>query len=195
MSGFSVFGLLVLYLWLWCCLPCVRCFALFGCTVLPCVRLVRSGRDELISRLYYVLSLSGRFLFGRFVESKRRGTPLSALPMRSDPYSYVDSEAPPLGLRRRSGACVARGCSRPPCRACSSPASSSRSSSPSAPARRPQQLRTWRVQPNVEAVDASALRRAACRRPADAPADAPANALATLLRGELTHRDRRRYSL
>ena len=41
-SGYSVFGLLVLYLLRWFCLPCVRCFAL------PCVRFVCSGRDELI---------------------------------------------------------------------------------------------------------------------------------------------------
>ena len=41
----SVFGLLVLFLLRWFCLPC-RCVAL-RCSALPCVRFVCSGRDEL----------------------------------------------------------------------------------------------------------------------------------------------------
>ena len=39
---FSVFGLLMLYLWLWCCLPCVRCFAL-SCVALRSFCVFRSG--------------------------------------------------------------------------------------------------------------------------------------------------------
>ena len=43
MSGFrGFFGLLVLYLWLWCCLPCVRCFAL-SCVALRSFCVFRSG--------------------------------------------------------------------------------------------------------------------------------------------------------
>ncbi len=113
--------------------------------------------------------------------------------MRSDPYSYVDSEAPPLGLRpskrrmRRQRLLE----TALPCVLITGIliallftvghlGASARSSF--------RNMARRSLMSKLSMLQLSDEQRVVA--PADAPADAPANALATLLRGELTHRDR-----